>query len=625
VFFLNEKLRFSLFSFDDDLMLLVCCFVLFCFVSAPKKSMAAWFLRYDIYSAIEKVGHTVHDALSYDHAEWVYYHAPGTPEATEKLRWFTIAVCLASIFSDTATILFAILAGQLIFTSLTCFINHYYLFFLLATLMSFYCNCSKDNIRNRAGWIHAIRGQVVVVYAFASLWKFDSDWLSGYIVSQIFLNFEEQGVNRGIPWSRLYASYPQLFLFIAISGVFLDTMLFLVLMFLRPGHKLQRIGLVFHGFTAFTMSQRIGISFPLTMIAAGLAFQRCGEVEKDQEWLGGDVLSHFQWLQLQMQLWFRPNHFKTKQTIQEQGVKKRKLLFPLLFLLAQWLIPLRMPLVSHGEFKHTFEGYRWSWTMMLHEKKSAVAPGLSYMTLRPTCGAFPFPNPQAQEYRHMDAHSFPYELWLYELPRSLAVAQMFPRQMPKFAKVAYEVIGGDQACPAGMTVTTSYFSSTNDGPFHRIINPTSDILEVHRNHASLPWSSKLWYAILDKAPPGQEFVLRGTDSVDLPLGRGPKNGKDEVTFVDRSPCLQADPIRVNSRGFFIEFDTAHKANYRLQLRGCSDINLEECKEKYISKGEIHFFSAMRTITIGINQNIDLGVSCSETNKEDVVIKLTKLS
>jgi hypothetical protein len=54
--------------------------------------------------------------------------------------------------------------------------------------MAIYCNCGTN-----AGWIHALRGQIVVVYAFASLWKFDRDWIDGTIVKGIFLSFEEQG------------------------------------------------------------------------------------------------------------------------------------------------------------------------------------------------------------------------------------------------------------------------------------------------------------------------------------------------------------------------------------------------------------------------------------------------
>jgi hypothetical protein len=45
--------------------------------------------------------------------------------------------------------------------------------------------------------------------------------------------------------------------------------------------------------------------------------------------------------------------------------------------------------------------------------------------------------------------------------------------------------------------------STNKGPYHRIIDPTVDLLDVYNAHSQLPWLSKLWHAIKDKAPPGK--------------------------------------------------------------------------------------------------------------------------
>lgn len=436
----------------------------------------------------------------------------------------------------------------------------------------------------------------------------------------IFLSFEEQGDHRGIPWSDINASYPGIFSFIALSGIFLDSMLFLVLMFLPPGHKLQALGLVFHGFTAYTMAERIGYSFPLTMIFSGFAFQRSDVVDKDQESLGGDTLSHFQWLSLQIQLWKRANQCKPKHAVQQHVVKTKKQILPLLFLVIQWLIPLRMPLVSHGEFKYTFEGYRWSWTMMLHSKFNLKSPGLSFMSLRPKCGSHPFPNPLAKEYPVMDPHSFPYEFFIMDQKRVNTVLQMFPRQMPKVSYLVEQKIG-DQ-CPKVMTMTTSYFSSVNDGPYHRIIDPTSDLLEVHRSHSNLTWPSKLWYAVIDKAPIGQEFVLRGTGSVNLPLASGPKRLKDEITFVDRSPCLQVDPIRVHLNSFQIQFEVDSEVDLRLSILGCPDATFTNCERTYINQGEQLRVPRFRTVLIGIDE--DLGMICSETRKEDVVIKLTSL-
>ena len=64
------------------------------------------------------------DAMTYNHAEWVYeLAAPRTQEATLVLRVFGVGAALCSIFDNTATVIFAFLCGQHIFTSLSMFIS----------------------------------------------------------------------------------------------------------------------------------------------------------------------------------------------------------------------------------------------------------------------------------------------------------------------------------------------------------------------------------------------------------------------------------------------------------------------------------------------------------------------
>ena len=325
--------------------------------------------------------------------------------------------------------------------------------------MAIYCNCNKNNIHDRSGWHHALRGQIIVVYAFASLWKFDIDWIDGTIIKGIFLSFEDQGVHRGIPWHQLYDTYgPNLFVFLGCSGLLLDFILFVVLMFLKPGNKLQSVAIIFHGFTGYTMSQRIGYSFPLAMILASLLFQPSNIIDQDQiDIVGGsrgrgrgDTLSHAEWLLLQIV------GSKSTTTLQKKRLRRRHIL-PLIWLLFQWLIPLRMPFISNFEYKNTFEGYRWSWTMMLHGKVNMHSPGISFMTLRPTCNGNPYPNPQATNNPFWDIHSFQYEDHLQSSIRAQTVMQMFPRQMPKVFHQVNEIIG-DQCTTTDMVMKTAYFS-----------------------------------------------------------------------------------------------------------------------------------------------------------------------
>jgi len=320
--------------------------------------------------------------------------------------------------------------------------------------------------------------------------------------------------------------------------------------------------------------------------------------------------------------------------------RRRRHTLPLLWLLLQWLIPLRMPLLSNMEYKHTFEGYRWSWTMMLHGKVNMHSPGLSYMTLRPECNGNPYPNPSANTNIFSDIHSFNYEETLVNSIRSSTVMQMFPRQMPKVFHEVDKIIGS-QCTNGQMVMKTAYFSSTNSGPYHRIIDPTVDLLETYRAHRSSNWSSKFWYALVDKAPPGHEFILRGTGSISssIPLlggrGGGEKDKPDEITFIDRSSCLQDDPIRIHNNHFTIQFDTDYNSGsdnisnniippFRLLIRGCPEGNLQNCHDVYLNKGEKRHFSALRTITISIDKRKKLDTICSESTKEDIVIKLTQI-
>ena len=69
------------------------------------------------------------DAMTYNHAEWVYeLAAPGTEKATLALRVFGIGAALCSMFDNGATVIFAILCGQHIFTSICMFISESYVF-----------------------------------------------------------------------------------------------------------------------------------------------------------------------------------------------------------------------------------------------------------------------------------------------------------------------------------------------------------------------------------------------------------------------------------------------------------------------------------------------------------------
>jgi Vitamin K-dependent gamma-carboxylase len=344
--------------------------------------------------------------LKLDHSpcnEWrqafKYYHTtdfcPQTEEGALILKYggSIVAFLAATLSSDfnLPMVVFAILQNVYVFSYITNFVNHDYLFGLISMLLPAYgYNSSRDDAstalteqsmknkkkdgnlqntsnynnkwkRHKFAWLQALRGQICVVYFYAAFWKaITPAWLDGTICRHIFTSFEEQHVASGVPWKYLEHQIPFLFVQIAWCGLFLDAMLAVVLLLKPIGHWTQQVGVVFHCFTAMTMAQRIGYCFPAAMLASGLLFvssdeeklfNAADEEEKikqneDDDAEGDDddevlppattSLSHASW------------------------VTKNWKRFPLVtaWLALQWLLPARMPLISQGEYKYNGEGYR---------------------------------------------------------------------------------------------------------------------------------------------------------------------------------------------------------------------------------------------------------------------------
>ena len=208
---------------------------------------------------------------------------------------------------------FALFARQAL-AQTTRFTNHDYLFSLLLLLTAVsgaggawsvdaacrraapraFPAATASPARRRAAVV-ALRAQLAVVYVFASLWKTHPDWVSGAMVRGIFLGFEEQGVHRGVPWAKMEAKLgPRLFAAVAFGGLLLDGSMAAALLCLRPSREsfaaFAALSCAFHGFTCFTMSQRIGYAFPGACVCAVVLFAPVGGPGGDaplHAWLAG--------------------------------------------------------------------------------------------------------------------------------------------------------------------------------------------------------------------------------------------------------------------------------------------------------------------------------------------------
>ena len=345
---------------------------------------------------------------------------------------------------------------------------------------------------------------------------------------------------------------------------------------------MQITAIMFHGFTTVTMSMRIGYAFPAAMIASVLLFQCLDASDETERW------SHAR------RLW--------------SMVKHRAAPGVLLWVLIQWLLPLRMPLVSQGEFKYTMEGYRHSWTMMLHSKSNFIAPGLFFADLKPTCNGTPFPNPINDATQH--PHAFPYLQAIG--PRGWAALSNFTRQFPSVAATVRDVI--QPMCADGdVRVTASVHSSANDGPFVRLVDPTVNLVGVFDAIQARGPVDTVLDALTDKVPDGHEFILRRAGSLEAPQEPG------WYTLVDRAACLRDDPIDMFGVPVGVK---VIQSPVPLFAQVCPDGASAQCRVVPLSSSETRLPKA-RSVAIGSSQ-IRTEERCAEAN-EDVVLQLRPLT
>jgi len=263
------------------------------------------------------------------------------------------------------------------------------------------------------------------------------------------------------------------------------------------------------------------------------------------------------------------------------------------FLVFQWAMPMRMPIISNGEFKYTTEGYRFSWTMMLHSKADFIQPGMFFGDLRPLCGNAPFPNPDKRPWSNPQA--FPYTQMIGQ--RGHAALVMYPRQYPRIATTLRTTI--QDMCPGMIGIYPSVHSSVNEGPFTRLLDPQANLTDIFDLMQDRPWPVKLWQSFIDKPPEGLEYMMRETGSL-VAQGLVPKIAKPGWhSFVDRSVCLMVDPIRFFSAAVTIKVLRAPGA---IVVKYCKtgDPNLDDdCVHKRLKKGKKTRFPESRSMFITI--------------------------
>lgn len=483
--------------------------------------------------------------------------------------------------------MFTLLYFAKFFSIVHMFTNHYYLYFLISLLLTLTGGgftprvndkekLYEDQVRIR--WsIILLRSQHAIIYIFASVWKVVScDWLDGSIVKGIMISFEEQGVARGVPWKYLYERFPPLFVFVGMGGLLLDSGMAIVLTFRKPAFGSERIfkslSILFHLFTCFTMSQRIGYSFPSACLVA--SFFLFSPLKNDA--------SLITWI----------TRYATNSS-SYTGLGRRT--FTLSWIFIQLLLPLRMPFISHGEFPYTSRGYRFSWTMMLHSKSdSLVHKGimnlqdgtqmeqpikLQFSYLLPSCQSPLADNlkggnvPILRTHYLDESSNLPFEdprtlpLNIMLSPRHLALLGVYPRYIARVGKGFANILGSNKICnnahDGQIQVHGVQFAQLNQkGPFSRIFDPEIDLVEAETARTSRRSEMKNFLSSLkeiafDRLPRNHEYLLtkgigsnKGPWMNDFLLSVKTKYPGNEIVLVaDRKGCLSSQPLILRPQGY----------------------------------------------------------------------------
>lgn len=230
--------------------------------------------------------------------------------------------------------------------------NHYYLLLLLCWLMCFMPAAARFSLgRNTPAvtvcprWVYwLLWAQMLIIYFYAALNKFDPDWLSGRFVS---LQFKSLSTHRFV--GPIYAN--RFFqLFICYAGLLFDAFIIPLLLWKRTRTYAFAVYVCFHLFNSYTFY--IGV-FPYLSLAMALFFFSPEKLD-----------------QLVLQR-FRQPEFTS--VLKLPAVPKQRLLTAalLIYLAFQLLLPLRY-LLYPGPVFWTEEGYRMSWKMMARIKTGRI-------------------------------------------------------------------------------------------------------------------------------------------------------------------------------------------------------------------------------------------------------------
>lgn len=318
--------------------------------------------------------HIIEDAFDTDKYQFKYYGFEWVKTLPDP--WLTllfliaalaaIGICLGKWYRFSATI-FAIGFSYIFFLEKAYYLNHGYLTMLIAWWIIFLPlakNYSIDvlektttRVSHVSYWsLFLLQFMMGVVYFYGGLAKINVDWLNGMPL-KMWLKQRGDMPLLGYFWRQEWVAY-----FMSYGGMLLD--LFVVFLLLKKRTRILALGLVLFFHSTNMILFQIGI-FPFLSVTLTLLFFEPEFPIKAWNWLE----QKFSKLE-RISIWWA-NRFNQQEQVFDESKGQKKIIKGALVLFA--LIMLFVPFRHHlfkGNVAWTEEGHRYSWRMMLRQKRA---------------------------------------------------------------------------------------------------------------------------------------------------------------------------------------------------------------------------------------------------------------
>lgn len=534
-----------------------------------------------------------------------------------------------------------------------------------------------------------LRFQFAIVFGWTTWYKLHADYLRGYILREHLIGLEtfhqeqqqqqqhifsqEQQTPENMFWIGVEGVLgSHVFQWMAIIGLLLDLGLFLAMTLRCPtvdhSRQFTMVASLIHGVMALTLGHTLGYSFSIVCFMGSFLFYPIGggsNPVKRRQYSADTNL--FGWLY----------RYATGNTVARANRLQR--VFTVTWVIVQLALPARMLLVSNGNYPFPARGNRFSWTMSMHTKRTAIIHTgnysftdktssvsqaaeklvpLSLFYLVPECEGEIIQRREYMPERAVaweDPRTFPIDSILTEDHSSFI--RDFPRFMARVAggmslvthQLNPDVCGKD----GRVSVIGVHFAKLNGhGAYCRIVDPTMNLAVAEMMRYHRPWWETLVAVALDRAPTHHEYILStGIGSMNSKTDEHRKaieksvKGVRRIEFVaDRASCLASRSLTLWPNNFplaVIPLEMPSGTKLVVSTRVHSKSSTTDAASANTAGNQWDALDAPQTSSLELNKlhtvtavSVEIGIAlsgksqlaaCPDTMQEDVLLALIFIS